>query len=376
MYKLINKSFLIIFISLSFLNLQVFADGCVPCQAKDDECDLCYEKSINKPYDQGLAICKGALPEAYNAPGNVTICDGMQGYVKADFIYWQALGDYPRLGILYNGTAFNPIDVQRLDFSYDYEPGFKVGIGKYYKLDNWNVFLNYTRLHTTNRFDFTFNDNSQDFSTLYLINTLSGNPLINFQARWERNLDKADLELARLYYMGRRVILRPFAGVSGHWISQKYDFLVFNNGAQSASTHARSTSWALGSRFGMDSEWIFWGNTRVFANLALSLLYASNKTTADVSDYATASRDFHLDKERVRTLRHVEELIVGFGWGAYLANDRVFFDATIGYETECFSNTNYYTNYIDDAIHTTRADIYNPGNLFLHGLIVSARLNF
>ena len=55
MKKLIYKSFLIFV--LSFLSFKLFADGCLPCPTqKEDECDLCYEKSLNKAYDQGLSI--------------------------------------------------------------------------------------------------------------------------------------------------------------------------------------------------------------------------------------------------------------------------------------------------------------------------------
>ncbi|NGX33201.1 MAG: hypothetical protein K1060chlam4_01262, partial [Candidatus Anoxychlamydiales bacterium] len=56
-------------------DISSYCDPCPPKEAPD--CDPCYEKSRNKPYEQGYEICEGALPKAYNAPARIDICDGI-----------------------------------------------------------------------------------------------------------------------------------------------------------------------------------------------------------------------------------------------------------------------------------------------------------
>ncbi len=354
---------------------------CDPCPPQEPpECDPCYEKSRNKPYEQGYEICEGTLPKAYNAPARIDICDGIDAYVTASFIYWEILGDQLDLGVTQT-TGVTPNEFNPIKFSTDYEPGFKVGLGTHFSHDDWYLFAQYTRLHKTKstHFEPTSGVAGTFYTIWYLTDSTSAYSVSlldipdGVKGTFKMELDKIDLELGRAYYVGTNLIATPFIGASGHWMDQSYRLSLTSKATTNGGVYdvlIKNDSWAIGPRFGLETKWIFYEGFRLFGYGAFSLMFSENDVSGDSTEADTKRT---LKKVEKHILRDVEELQIGLGWGSYFTSDKWHMDLSVAYEVQRYSHTNYMSY---DSQLVLGAHEVKPGDTFLHGLTVAARFDF
>ncbi|NGX63918.1 MAG: hypothetical protein KR126chlam6_01340 [Candidatus Anoxychlamydiales bacterium] len=386
---------------------KVTIDVSVSCESCQDKCEKCQNciKSSNcyKSYELGNELCDGDLPKAYNAPAGINV-SGINTFVTSSFIYWEILTDQTNLGIArFGNQASDEYEFEVKKFPTIYEPGFKVGLGVEFFSDNWNLFSQYTRLHKIKHTSF-------DLSGLYSFLTpwiMIGNHNIStavgsIKAFKKFNLDKLDLELARSYYVGKNLTLKPFIGGEVHWLDQNYniEYTVRVGGETPGDffnmpnrLFLKNDSWALGPRFGLGSNWIFYKGFRLFASGALNLLYSKNNISGFGNGYfKELSQDpsaisYIVPKVKKSILRDVEELMIGLGWGSYFKCDKWYFDLFVAYDAQRYSHTNYMAQLaqiadIDNVSNSigfgghNSSNLVKPGDSFLHGLTITARLDF
>jgi len=351
---------------------------CDPCPPKEPpECDPCYEKSRNKPYEQGYEICEGALPKAYNAPARIDICDGIDAYVTGSFIYWKPMGDQIDLGVT-RTTSDTPDTVKVIKMTTDFEPGFKVGLGTHFSHDDWHLYAQYTRL--TGSYSSTFVPTSGtvgNFYTNWFLIDLNNPVSINFtdiplgvKGTWKVELNKIDLELGRAFYVGTNLITTPFVGASAHWMDQDYRLALSDTTYGAYNAYYKNKSWAIGPRFGLESKWIFYEGFRLFGYGAFALMYSDNDMSGNSTEADTA---YTASKVEESNLRDVEELQIGLGWGSYFTSDKWHMDLSVAYEVQRYSHTNYMSYYSEFGLGATEV---NPGDTYFHGLTVTARFDF
>ncbi|NGX34169.1 MAG: hypothetical protein K1060chlam1_00519 [Candidatus Anoxychlamydiales bacterium] len=354
---------------------------CDPCPPKEpSECDPCYEKSRNKPYEQGYEICEGALPKAYNAPGRIDICEGIDAYVTGSFIYWEIFGDQLDLGSARTDTD-TPITVKAIKFTTEYEPGFKIGLGSHFSHDDWHLYAQYTRLHANESTTWKPTVGATGvFITPFFLNDTSNSHSFNFTdipngvtSKWKMELDKIDLELGRAFYVGTNLITTPFVGLSGHWMDQSYSMSLTDgrtSGGGVFSGLIKNDSWAIGPRFGFESKWIFYEGFRLFGYGAFALMFSENDMSGNTVESDTA---YTASKVEELIVRDVEELAIGLAWGSYFTSDKWHMDLSVAYELQRYSHTNYMSYYSQLALSGTEV---KPGDTFMHGLTLSARFDF
>ncbi len=357
---------------------------------EENICDPCNIKNL-QIYNQGFAICEQDLPKAYIAPGRIEICRKHDVFITASYLFWEALGDQLDLGIVRFGTL-NPQEYEIIKLNTKYDSGFKVGLGTNLNLDHWSLYARYTRFHSSISTTFvpSLSTSTQDtFQTPYFMAGFNDFFFMHFnggvKATWSIHLDKIDLELARSFYIGTHLIFQPFIGVSTHWFDQKYNFnLTYQNIPFFGDF--KTDSWAIGSRVGLGSKWIFYKGFRIFGYGAYDLLYCSNETSGSGSENEGSGINtvdiinYKLNKDKQNILRDVQELSIGLGWGSYFKKNTWHFDLAISYERQKYSHTNYMSRYAQEKISNSKARIttiqVKPGDTFLHGLTVAWRLDF
>ncbi|NGX34170.1 MAG: hypothetical protein K1060chlam1_00520 [Candidatus Anoxychlamydiales bacterium] len=377
-----NLSIKITWILLSIaITRSVFADNCEPCPPKEPaKCDPCYERALDKQYDQGHGICEGILPKAYNASGSIDLCGGLGAYVIGSFIYWESLGDQLDLGRV-RITSPTPQELEFLEFKTGYHMGFKVGLGSHLKKDNWDLFSQYTRLHKKENTIFDPANKTGTFSTSWF-QTISSSIILSeiisgIRASWKIELDKIDLELGRSYYIGNSVISRSFVSLSFYMLDQIYDLAlsVPPNPALGIdvgifNTSIKNDSWAIGPRFGLSTSWFIYKGFNLFGSATLSLMFAENEISGlGIEDSIT----YTVKKKDIYILRDVEEFSLGLSWGSYLTHDKWHFNISAAYEAQRYSHTNYmsYVSQLNDQSNEVK-----PGDLYLHGVTIVARFDF
>nr|NGX29321.1 hypothetical protein [Candidatus Anoxychlamydiales bacterium] len=283
---------------------------CSKCQPQDPpECDPCVEKSESRGYMQGQQICRDALPIGYSAPGRIDICRGIESFIIAEFIYFEQLGNQLDLGAL-NITSPTPQEFEILKFKTDYQPGFKVGIGTHFKRDDWDLFVQYTRLHKTKNTIFDPSNKTGTFNTPWFHTNISQFTLstitTDIKATWKIDLDKIDLELGRSYYLGNSLIARPFVSLAGHRLDQRYDLSLITS--QLYGSSIKNDSWSIGPRLGLLMNWFFYKGFNLFGYGAFSLMFAKNEISGSGDENLVIYNVKKIDKY---ILRDLEELKLG-----------------------------------------------------------------
>ncbi len=103
------------------------------------------------PFEQGRPLSKenSRYPQAYNAPARTDIKGHWDWFVTASYIYWHV--GQEGMDIATSASVAAVVDLaknsQTFFQDFDYESGFKVGLGMNLPIDDWVLYAEYTRLH-------------------------------------------------------------------------------------------------------------------------------------------------------------------------------------------------------------------------------------
>lgn len=345
------------------------------------------------------------LIPAYNAAARIDVRGCWDLYFGASFIYWQAMQDNMTFAAsvvsnqtdpftLTIGDSRNKTTGNMISQEFEYKPGFKVLAGMNLDHDNWDVYAEYTWFKSTT----TTSVDAQDISKIELLKSTgiypcNGNPdLIDQKTafnsgsqEWKLKFQALDAALARTYYVGKKLTFRSIFGARFAWFTQikEQSFVNTGNLTNVAAHIGNSTlsqnysSWGAGILAGLNTNWIIGEGFRVIGNGSVDMLY----TRVQTSNYKDRIYQptgpgitWAFPQSRPDFVMPHMDLEFGFGWSSYFDcnNWHVDFLATYGFQT--FWNANLFRQFNDDV--QTASSIMPNGNLYIHGLTVSARLDF
>ena len=349
-------------------------DCCCDCG-----CDFCPPKCDPEGYDQGHAVCPSQMMAAYNAPANIDVRCPWDVFVTGSFIYWHTSEEGLDIAISSTTAPNLPItdgQVERFDFNY--EPGFKVGLGVNIGCDGWDGYVEYTWLHFTERTNVSRPSATGVLNPMWLHPANNITDAISASAKWKFRLDTVNFELARSYYVGTHLTFRTHFGLRLALIDQDFNvgYVPESNLEFLINTKNSSDSWGLGPRAGIQTNWLLGCGFRFFGNAAADILYTRYKVTRkedDSTDPTTLAVDL-TNNDRLRVLRTHAEMELGFAWGTYFDCNNWHFDLAAGYDFHYFWDQNTFRRFYDDtAVGKSAID---GGDLFLHGLTIKVRLDF
>lgn len=320
------------------------------------------------------AVEKIKLTCAYNAPARIEVRGCWDLYASASFTYWQALQDNMEYAIVSDETA-TAFDGTVQNLGFDFEPGFKVALGMNFDHDNWDTRVEYTW--------FRGNTSSSTTATadqlIYPMSTFPDNATYSASSeRWKLHMDLLDWELGRSYYVGKKLTFRPFLALRGAWIRQNID-VDYHSEALEISTDVsvdkKSRSWAVGPRAGLYTDWLFCDGFRLFGNGAGDILFTRYTTLRSEQDTAgILANSITYRQSNLNTVRTHLDLELGLGWGTYFDCNNWHIDLSAGYNFQVFFDQNMFRHFNDDIAIANSTSPY--GNLYLHGLTVTARFDF
>jgi len=409
-----QKLFCILTLSAGFLFADCARDCCDPCGTTSCDCDPCNTCNTCDSCCCTPCCCEPCdfMPPcppdtcAYNAPVIIDIKCGWDFYATVSFLYMQAkeenLGFASSIIIPTETIPTTTVNYSSLDF--DYEPAFKVGIGFNLGCDNWQFGVEYMRYSAdvgSGSFSATA-DNSLgivgpwnigelldptsvlDQSSGFL--SLTGSSF-NASALWHLNMNIVDFDLSRKYFVGRCLTFKSFAGLRAAWINQDYtvNYTTITGSSTTLDTSYNISSknsidsWAVGARVGLDTEWLFCGGFFLYADSAFNLLYTDycvdqnvSKNQVTIATEEVTEQAFVNSSKSLCYLRPQANVGLGLGWSDYFCCNDWFFDFRIGYDFQVYWNQNVFgMNYFTDG---TQVDTI--GDLYLHGLVITARLDF
>jgi hypothetical protein len=294
-----------------------------------------------------------------------------------------------------------------MDFRY--QPGFKAGLGMNLQMDDWDGYVEYTRIHGTH--SASSNGPLANPLTPSILAT-RGHPFLTssslgagqlFNSAWghyRNNLDFADVEMGRTYYVGKSLVFRSALGARGAWILQNFHVGYSNKtlaAARDASTlivslpslfnvYQRSHSWAVGPRVGMMMDWMLGCGVRFFGSGYGDILYTKYKVqdksvllprvnnTGTNTTLLIGNPVSIITRDKVGLLRTHLDLELGLGWGSYFDNNNWHIDLSASYGYQVFFGQNMFREF--ESAGRIGGNFLPNGDLYVQGLTATARLDF
>lgn len=319
------------------------------------------------------------LPCAYNAPARIEVKCPWDLYVSASFTYWQPIQSNMEICVV--GTGSDETFTGSVEnFNADFEPGFKVGVGMNFDHDSWDTQMVYTWFRGNTHESVTAGEDEVILplwtSPVDLIS--NGIEFGSASESWKLHMDLLDWELARSYYVGRKLTFRPFIAVRGAWIRQNLNVSYESPLVQTSASlfvDKKSHSWAVGPRMGIATNWIFCDDFRIFGNGAADILFTRYTSLKSVDTHVGRSTtEFVIRQHDYNAIRTHLELELGLGWGMYLDCYNWHLDFSAGYNFQVFFDQNMFRHICDDVLIVN--SISPNGNLYMQGLTLTARVDF
>lgn len=332
-----------------------------------------------------------------NPNGRPQVRDGADLFFTADFIYWVA--NESGLGfVVKNENNCNWVSSGKLKTpGFNWEPGFRVGIGYNLPHDGWDVYADWTWLIARAN-KHVSSDGGNLFPTFLNINEIDthGNRVWKADAKWKTNLNMIDLELGRQFFVSKWLTLRPFMGLRNAWVNQHYNlsyqgvFNTYNSFVPDVTGILRGNHeckfWGIGLRTGLNTQWGLGCGFSAYGDLGLSLLFGrfhinehenfcggvSSSSSSSSVDFSNANM-FRL-KDKYTACRAITDLGAGLRWDHYFNRDRFHFRFQAGWEQHMFFSQNQFDRVVDDF--QPGMTVTNQGDLSFNGLTLSTRFDF
>jgi len=323
-----------------------------PALCSADECRHCY--------------CLGPRNTLANAPVNPLTCDG-DWVIEVAGLYWNAQQDGMEYAI--NNHVANPvgvapsaiqqlnnlIDAEYLTPEFDWDWGFKAGIGYNTTCDGWGIGILWT-WYKGKAHDIVEGEPDDNQTLMPIWSAFAPGFGLNLytdeiESNWNLSLNLVDLELGRDFWVSKYLSLRPLVGLRLAKIDQAFD-LQHKGGswrglqgtpfdATSNLVELKNDFRGVGIRSGLDTTWNFGCGWAIYGNLAASILYGKfsirhDETNRKVEAPFPKTRIIETS-ESFRASRAFLDLGLGLQWSSMFCDCKYGFTAALGWEQHlCF----------------------------------------
>lgn len=285
---------------------------------------------------------------------------GNDVYMFADAIFWQAqqVGtDWARTsapGGSSNGQSVTNITEQSTTFNWNW--GFRAGIGYDMDYDQWDTKLYYTWLHASKKENAAVVQGAAVSSVRQVLVYDDQGSVANASANWTIHYSVFDWDLGRAYMISKNFSVRPNIGIKGGWIHQQLttDSTTFAGtisghvGPVAQSSRQKNNTWFVGPSFGLDTKWNL-GNMddhyfSLFGDMQGALMYGHTTTTYTQSGVVNGIFQFPSNRN-INMVLPMLKAMMGFGWDVNFNNDACHFGLKLGYELQYWFDLNHYFQY-------------------------------
>ena len=324
-------------------------------------------------------------PPSKDVTPTARTCPEMNGvYFTGDFIYWKAREDeLAYAAFLDRNEPPNMVnqwfDLVELDFQYD--PGFKVGVGGNLPFDGWDLYLNWTHFHTHPTSSVTSDGRNLVAFFIGTIDTTT--PIIGERAHasWNLMFNSLDFDWGRRFYLSRTLTVRPSFGGKAAWLYQRIRYKLTGvrerdsgNPLENEFFHWTNKFWGVGPYLAINGKWTFGWGVGLYGEISGALLWGQFRQKTHTLEY-NAEEDqgqvtislvgtrVHFNTHRVRpTLK----AFVGLDWERCIIKKWLSLNFRIGYEAQYF-----WSQLVNNTNENSSA-----ADLTFEGLTFTGRLDF
>jgi hypothetical protein len=302
-------------------------------------------------------------------------------YIHVDGLMFQAKQDGMEFVIQDTNGAGTPLTRGYVDgFSndhtdWDYNPGLRVGAGFYLDHDAWCLDFNWTWMNIT---DYKHSNAAEASGTLIPLWALGSDTdtaalSTRSSAVWDASYNVIDARLTKPYHVSRYMIMNPHFGVRAGWIDQHFSVDYSGAGAPNRFIHhGQNEFWGIGTRAGVDTDWVLGKGWCLFGNVSFSMLYG--KFEIDQSLTLPSADGFDLKYDYYQNSPNME-IALGLAWGRHFSKNRYHVGLKAGYEfIEWFDQLNM-RRFFSAANGLYANDVVSRGNLTMNGFSLKLQLD-
>ncbi|MGE0670934.1 MAG: Lpg1974 family pore-forming outer membrane protein [Parachlamydiales bacterium] len=291
-------------------------------------------------------------------------------YITGEWLYWRTREGGLEYAVERSSAAPGVFtDAVPKKLSFDWQSGFRVGVGVHLPYDGWDLYVNYT--------DFRPEDSGHASGSVFPLLVYQGqlpiNDVTEAHGHWNIDFQTLDVEVGRRYYIGKSLILRPNIGIRGAWIDQHARF-EYKGGEVPAgleyTVHDKNDFKGAGLRAGINSNWYFGAglsfNGDIFASLVAGHFDLSQDQKQRGIEVIDLDSDFNQLSPNI-------QMFLGLSWDRNFYHNRCHFGLTLGFESQYWWRQNQMERFTDSS-----QPIYvRPDeDLSFYGINLRARIDF
>ncbi len=305
-------------------------------------------------------------------------------FFTGEYLLWHANESGLAYGVKVGTAATDIGTVQNIRF--DWDSGFRVGVGYRIPHDKWEITANWTRF-TTDASGHTSASSSVLFPE-WATEISSGAPgaISSMSGKWNMRLNILDGEMGRYFMVTRWLALKPHFGIRGAWIKQTYKTNLDGGFAALPALTAVITDHlkikndfkGVGLRGGLDSEWTLYERLSIYGNAAYSLIYGNfslnqheQRQLAGAAVLSTVN-NVHNSFQQIVS---IGELAIGLRWDHTFCNEWVALRLQAGWEFNAYFGQNQFAHF-GTGMASPLSFVANNDDLTIQGFVLSARLDF
>lgn len=285
---------------------------------------------------------------AYTPPALQPTVDSF--YAWGEALYWKPSITSAGYASGHTGAADNyPYIVQPQFVSFNWDWGFRVGLGYHTLFDGWNIATEFTRFKFDASNSITASSGNTVIPTYVSADIVGTTPDVSFCTQSSSNYDidynTLSGTIGRDFFVSKRLSLSPSFGVKGEWIDHKQT--VFNTGGtrsigglgdESVTAIIITNTSGVGPLISLNTGWYLSENWSFLGNFGYSLIIS--KLHASLKETYSGDPTTQMSQGSVTTHRIVPNpaLAIGLEYGTYFSNNTMRFNARIGFETQYYIN--------------------------------------
>ncbi len=328
-------------------------------------------------------------------------------FADVSFLYWY--GSEEGLDLATNAVWSEPslqpflsTDTTTLFQSFDYHPGFQVGLGMAGR-NEWNLCLEYTWLRGTTELNQSAPSSPTTTAGVDAIPNASGTPVwilqnwflqstsnnqaligTSIQSQWKYAIDFLDLVASSPFWHTPTLTIRPLIGLKGAGIRQSLRIALTEYPAffqptlptQPIYSRNRSHNLGIGPKIGVEGRIKLCEEFRIEGMGAIDCLWTHFSQITHSEDAASTTFNpgpYRASMNSYNCLRTIAELGLGLGWGRSFSCEKYHLDISAAYDFIYLWNQNMMRFQVD-SILTGSSE--SAADFMLHGLTLSSRFQF
>lgn len=306
---------------------------------------------------------------------------------EAEFLWWRAVLDNLEYAATLSGRtggdddqgAFNRAGHYKHP-SFKFDPGARLSAGYDFGMSNWDVFARWT-YHYTAPTDSTFSAgefNEGEGSIVLPLREFydgQGIQLLTIArsgvAKWQNQINVADLEMGYDYFFSDRFSFRPSFGLKASWINMEFNTHYTNASIEvddgndnNILFRNKSDWWGVGPAVGMDGHLHMGWGFSLYGRVSGALMYGCYDTRYRQTDFIDNNLQIKANDEYRQ--RAMSQVVIGLEW-AHCFSNSVLLAFNLGWEGQYWWNQHEMR-----IVHDTQPS----GDLTFTGLDAGIRLDF